>query len=74
MLRGEVRLIAATVTRLHEQGAADLARTDWVAWRSLRTRLDQRRQARTLRTRFRRDPQAYLRALEQKAIQLTLPT
>lgn len=36
-------------------------------------RLDQRRRARTLRTRFRRDPQAYLRALEQKAIQLTLP-
>jgi hypothetical protein len=73
VLRGEVRLIAATATRLHEQGAADLARTDWAVWRSLRARLDQRRQARTLRTRFRRDPQAYLRALEQKAIQLTLP-
>ena len=58
MLRGEVRLIAATVTRLHEQSAADLARTDWVAWGTLQARLDQRRQARTLHTRFRRDPQA----------------
>ena len=73
VLRGEVRLIAATATRLHDQSAADLARTDWTAWRTLRARLDQRRQARTLRTRFRRDPQAYLRALEQKAIQPTLP-
>ena len=73
VLRGEVRLIAATTTRLQEQNAADLARTDWTAWRTLRARLDQRRQARTLRTRFRRDPHAYLKALEQKAIQPTLP-
>ena len=34
---------------------------------------DQRRQARTLRTRFRHDPAAYLAELEQKACQLTLP-
>ena len=72
VLRGEVRLIAATTTRLQEQNAADLARADWTAWRTLRARLDQRRQARTLRTRFRRDPHAYLHALKQKAIQPTL--
>ena len=73
VLRGEVRLIAATATRLKEQSSADLARIDWTPWRTLRARLDQRRQVRTLRTRFRRDPQAYLKALEQKAIQPTLP-
>ncbi len=74
VLRGEVRLIAATVTRLQGSNAGDLSRTDWAAWRDLRDRLDQRRQARTLRTRFRRDPKAYLDALERKAGQQTLPS
>ena len=39
----------------------------------LRGRLEPRRQARTLRTRFRRDPKAYLAELEQKACQPALP-
>ena len=58
VLRGEVRVIAATATRLHPPTARDLGRVSRERWRDLRQRLDQRRQARTLRTRFRRDPEA----------------
>ena len=74
VLRGEVRLIAATATRLRPIAARELGRVSREAWTALRRRLDQRRHARTLRTRFRRDPDAYLAALEQQACQLTLPT
>lgn len=72
VLRGEVRLIAATATRLRPPTTRDLARADREQWRELRRRLDQRRQARTLRTRFRRDPGAYLAELERKLRQPTL--
>jgi hypothetical protein len=74
VLRGEVRLIAATATRLHPPEARDLGRVSRDRWRGLRERLDQRRHARTLRTRFRRDPGAYLATLEQQACQSALPT
>jgi hypothetical protein len=74
VLRGEVRLIAAVATRLHPPTSRDLGRVSRERWRDLRRRLDQRRQARTLRTRFRRDPTAYLAALEQQACQPALPT
>ena len=73
VLRGEVRLIAATVTRLHPPTARDLGQVSLERWRDLRLRLEQRRLARTRRTRFRRDPDGYLAALEQKARQQALP-
>ena len=73
VLRGEVRVIAATATRLHPPSARDLGRVSRERWRDLRRRLETRRQARTLRTRFRRDPEAYLAALEQQACQPALP-
>lgn len=73
VLRGEVRLIAATATRLHPPTARDLGKVSLERWRDLRLRLEQRRLARTQRTRFRRDPDGYLAALEQKARQQALP-
>jgi len=73
VLRGEARLIAAVATRQHPPSSADLGNIDRERWNQLRQRLDHRRQARILRTRFRRDPDAYLAELEQKASQLTLP-
>ena len=73
VLRGEVRLIAATATRLRPPTARDLGRVSRERWRALRSRLEPRRKARTLRTRFRRDPDAYLAALEQQACQPALP-
>jgi hypothetical protein len=74
VLRGEVRLIAATATRLRPPTARDLGRVSRDLWRELRQRLDQRRHVRTLRTRFRRNPTVYLAALEQQACQPALPT
>jgi hypothetical protein len=73
VLRGEVRVIAATATRAHPPTTRDLGRVSQARWRDLRRRLEPRRQARTLRTRFRRDPEAYLAALEQQARQPALP-
>jgi hypothetical protein len=74
VLRGEARLIATVATRQHPPSGADLGRVDRQRWNQLRQRLDQKRQARILRTRFRRNPDPYLAELEQKARQLTLPT
>src|SRR5215211_9496005 len=74
VLRGEVRLIAATATRLRPPSARDLGRVSRERWRDLRERLDRRRHARTLRTRFRRDPDAYLAALERQACEPAVPT
>jgi hypothetical protein len=73
VLRGEVRLIAATATRLRPPDARELGGVNRDAWTALRHRLDRRRHARTLRTRFRRDPDAYLAALEQRTCQPILP-
>lgn len=73
VLRGEVRLIAATATRMHPPTARDLGRVSHERWRNLRQRLEPRRLARILRTRFRRDPAGYLAALEHQACQQTLP-
>jgi hypothetical protein len=74
VLRGEVRLIAATATRLRPPTARELGRVSRERWTELRQRLDHRRHARTLRTRFRRNPDAYLAALELQVCQLTLPS
>jgi hypothetical protein len=73
VLRGEARMVAAVATRQHAPSGPDLGRTDRARWKDLRQRLDRRRQARTLRTQFRRNPHAYLAELETKACQQTLP-
>lgn len=73
VLRGPVRLVAGLVTRINPPTARDLARVDRQRWRDVRQTLDQRRHGRTLQARFRRDPDAYLALLEQKASQPTLP-
>lgn len=73
VLRGSVRLVAGVATRLQVPSGRDLARVDYSQWQDLRRQLERRRQARTARTRFRRDPDAYLAALERKARQPTLP-
>jgi hypothetical protein len=73
VLRGEVRVIAATATRLHPPTTRELGRVSRKRWANLRRRLAPRRQARTLRTRFRRHTEAYLAELERKACQSVLP-
>ena len=74
VLRGEARLVAAIATRRCAPSGPDLGCVDRERWKDIRQRLDRRRQARILRTRFRRDPAASLAELEEKARQLILPT
>ena len=74
VLRGAVRLVAGIGTRAQVLSGRDLGRVDCARWQDLRRSLDQRRQARVARTRFRRDPDAYLIALERQAQQPALPS
>jgi hypothetical protein len=71
--RGSVRLAASAATRLRSIEVADLVPSDLEAWRDLRGSLERRRDVRTLGRRFRRDPVAYLRSLEESLINQALP-
>jgi len=74
VLRGAVRLIAGVVPRVRPVASRELAAADRQRWMALRTSLERRRQARVMRCRFRRDPQAFLSRLEQLALQSALPS
>jgi hypothetical protein len=71
--RGSVQLIAAAATRLRVFAVWELAPQEVSAWKSLRHDLETRRQQRTLRRRFRRNPPSYLAELEAALLKLTLP-
>jgi hypothetical protein len=73
VLRGEARLLAAAATRGRSYTAQELAQADPQRRKHLRERLEKRRLRRVRRRQFRRDPQAYLRDLEEKLLKLTLP-
>ena len=64
VLNGSGGVIAAATTRLHTYAAAELAPENVSAWQELRQARETRRQQRTLRRRFRRDPVSYLAKLE----------
>jgi hypothetical protein len=72
-VRGSVRLIAATATRLRTIEVTDQVPSDLSAWKDLRGGLERRQGMRTLGRRFRRDPAAYLRSLEESLIKAALP-
>jgi hypothetical protein len=74
VLRGSVRLLAATATRLRSRSAAELQPRNLVAWRRLRRDLEQRQETRRQGLRFRRDPEAYVRNLEAELLKLILPS
>jgi hypothetical protein len=74
VVRGSVRLVAAAATRLRPIGVADLVPSDLSAWRRLRSRLERRQAVRTLGRRFRQDPVAYLKSLEDSLINQALPS
>ena len=73
VVRGSVRLAASAATRLRRIGPEDLVPSDLKAWRGLRGSLERRQAVRTLGRRFRRDPAAYLRSLEESLIKQALP-
>jgi len=66
--------LAAAATRQHVYTAAELAEADPAKQAELRRHLESRRQRRVNRTRFRRDPQAFLQQLEEKLLQPVLPS
>jgi hypothetical protein len=74
VLRGSVRLTACAVTRLRPFADEELVPDNLQTWQALRRQLENRRQQRVRRYRFRRNPDAYLVALEQDLLQLILPS
>jgi hypothetical protein len=73
VVRGSVRVVSATATRLGRVAAADLAPLDPKAWRSLRGKLEGREESRAMGRRFRRAPEVYLQSLEQEMIKAVVP-
>ena len=73
VLRGSARLVAGLGTRAGAGTAADLAGADQEEWKRVRAELEERRQRRVERRRFRQDPEGYLKALENQLIQSRLP-
>jgi hypothetical protein len=72
--RGAARLVAGPATRAGAGTAADLAAADGERWQQRRAEMEQRRQRRVERRRFRRDPDEYLKGLENKLNQSRLPS
>lgn len=74
VVRGSVRVVASVASRLHPFSGAELCPTDLTRWRALRSELGQRHEARRLQHRFRKSPEHYLTALEDKLIKERLPS
>jgi hypothetical protein len=64
VVRGSVRALASAAARLHPFGEYELRHPNLDQWRDLRRSLDLRQEARRQQGRFRKDPAAYLAALE----------
>jgi hypothetical protein len=64
-----VRVLAALVTKVHPIPLHDLQVVDYQAWRRLQKQLQYRQEARRQQWRFRKNPQGYLAALEQRLLQ-----
>ena len=73
VLRGSARIVAALATRQQPDSQRDLAGVDRAAWQAKRAELAERRHRRVERRRFRQDPHAYLRNLEDQLNQSALP-
>ena len=74
MVRGGVRGIASTVTRLEPAQAADRVPWELQQWQDLRAQREQRREQRRRQRRFRRNPKADLKELEETLRQSSLPS
>lgn len=73
VVRGAVRVVAAVATRQRHFAAEELQLTDLAAWHDLRDQLRTRQEARCAQFCFRKDPAAYLQALEDRLSQPRLP-
>jgi hypothetical protein len=72
LVRGAVRLPAVVITRLRPVSAEALIPADPARWQQLRAELATRQHPRVLGQRFRRDPEAYLHALEDTWLKSSL--
>lgn len=68
VVRGAVRVLASLLTPTHAFTPEELCLHDVQAWHSLRQHLSFRREARCQQFRFRKDPGAYLAALEARLL------
>jgi hypothetical protein len=73
VVRGSVRVLAATATRLQPFGEYELRHPNLERWRSLRESLQLRQEARRQQARFRKDPAADLARLEAAILKPSLP-
>ena len=69
VVRGSVRVITAVVTREQTFSAEELRPRDYQRWRDLRMHLQQCEETRRRQFRFRKDPAAYLAALEAQLLE-----
>jgi hypothetical protein len=69
---GSARVISNLATRLCPEENLVLRPGYVLRWKQLRADLDARRESRRKQRRFRYDPLSYLRALEQRCLQLLL--
>jgi hypothetical protein len=74
VVRGSVRALASTASRLHPFGEYELRHPNLDRWRDLRQSLHLRQEARRQQGRFRKDPTAYLAALEATLLKPRLPS
>jgi hypothetical protein len=74
VVRGSVRALAATASRLHLFGEYDLRHPNLDRWRDLRQSLELRQEARRQQGRFRKNPTAFLAALEDTLLKQSLPS
>lgn len=73
VVRGAVRVVASVASRLHPFSGTELCPADLTQWRALRSELHHRHEARYLQHRFRKAPESYLAALEEKLSKQRLP-
>ena len=73
VVRGAVRALASVVSRLHLFGEYELRHPNLDRWRDLRQSLELRQEARRQQGRFRKNPTAYLAALEDRLLKPSLP-
>ena len=69
VVRGSVRLMAVVVAKQENLQAADLQPRDYQKWRDLRAQLQYRQESCRQQFRFRKDPAAYLAALEAQLLE-----
>jgi hypothetical protein len=74
VVRGSVRVLASTASRLHLFGEYELRHPNRERWTALRRSLETRREARRQQGRFRRNPATYLAALESTLLKPSLPS